>query len=76
MVFRKRGRSRQHDESLERVDNFNYLGTVFSNNGKFSSNQQILVGKALKAMNCLLYNLKMFDFTADCKCQLFDAFVS
>ena len=82
MVFRKRGRLRQHeqwsynDESLEIVDNFNYLGTVFSNNGKFPSNQQMLVGNALKAMNCLLYNSKTFDFTAKCKCQLFDAFVS
>jgi len=36
----------------------------------------MLVGKALKAMNCLLYNLKTFDFTAKCKCKLFDAIVS
>ena len=82
MVFRKRGRLHQHKqwsynyESLEIVDNLNYLGTVFSNNGKFSSNQQMLVGKALNAMNCLLYNVKTFDFTAKCKCQLLDAFVS
>ena len=67
MVFRKRGRLRQHeqwsynDESLEIVDTFKYLGTVFSNNGKFSSNQQMLVDKALKSMNCLLYNLETFD---------------
>ena len=81
-VFRKRGRLRQHeqwsynDESLERVDNVNCLETGFISNGKFSSNQQRLVGKVLKAMNCLLYNLKTFDFTANCKCQLFDAFSS
>ena len=79
VVFRKRGRLRQHEQwsyNDESLETFNYLGTVYSNNGKFSSNQQMLVGKALKAMNCLLYNLKTFDFTAKCKCQLFDAFVS
>ena len=65
LVFRKRGRLRQHeqwsynDESLEIVDTFNYRGTVFSNNGKWSSNEQSLVAKALKAMKCLLYNVKI-----------------
>ena len=68
LVLRKRGRLRQHeqwsysDERLEIVDTFNYRGTVFSNNGKWSSNQQMLVAKALKAMKCLLYNLKITFF--------------
>ena len=41
MVFRKRGRLRQHeqwsynDERLEIVDNFNYLGTVLVTMGSF-----------------------------------------
>ena len=53
MVFRHEQWS-YNDESLERVDNVNCLETVFISNGKFSSNQQRLVGKVLKAMNCLL----------------------
>jgi len=36
------------------VDNFNYLGTVFSYNGSSKVNQDILVGKGLKALNVLL----------------------
>ena len=59
MVFRKRGRLLQdenwtYDEKvLEVVDSFNYLGTVFSFNGKFSEKDDFLVGKALKL--CQLY---------------------
>lgn len=82
MVFRKRGPLRvnerwiYNDIQLEVVDTFNYLGVVFDYNGNFSHNTQMLVGKALKAMNCLLTNTKDFDFTPKTMCSLFDSFVS
>ena len=63
-VFRKRG-GLLNSESwayngtpLEVVNNFNYSGTVFNYTGTFVLNQETLVGKRLKAINCLLYNLK------------------
>lgn len=43
---------------LEVVDSFNYLGTVFNYTWNFALNQEMLVGKGLKALNCLLYNTK------------------
>ena len=68
VVFRKRG-GLLNDESwtyngrnLEVVSNFNYLGTVFNYTGNFALNQETLVGKGLKAMNCLLHNTKRYSF--------------
>ncbi|XP_052255506.1 uncharacterized protein LOC127861165 [Dreissena polymorpha] len=81
MVFRKRGRLRQNEawtydgQIIETVDNFNYLGTVIHYTGSFTFNQEHLVGKALKAMNTLLYKCKMYDLKPKTLCQLFDAFV-
>ena len=81
MVFRKRGRTRQNEawtyngHSIEVVDNFNYLGTVINYTGSFTLNQEHLVGKALKAMNTLLYKCKEYDLKPKIFCQLFDAFV-
>jgi len=42
--------------NVEVVDSFNYLGTVFIYNGKFALNNDFIIGKALKALNVLLYN--------------------
>ena len=82
MVFRKRGRLLQdenwtYDEKvLEVVDSFNYLGTVFSFNGKFSVNDDFLVGKALKVMSALLKHCRNVPLKPKSLCQLFDSFVS
>ena len=57
------------------VNNFNYLGTVFNYTGTFVLNQETLVGKGLKALNCLLYNVKRYPLKPKLICQLFDAFV-
>ena len=43
---------------MEVVDNFNYLGTVFKYNGNFAFNNDFIFGKALKALNVVLYNCK------------------
>ena len=62
VVFRKRGGLLNNESwtykgvNLEVVNNFNYLGTVFNYTGTFVLNQETLVGKGLKALNCLLFN--------------------
>ena len=67
MVFRKRGGLRNNEswtykgDNHEVVNNFNYLGTVFNYTGNFALNQETLVGKGLKALNCLLYNTKKYE---------------
>ena len=48
---------------LEIVDNFSYLGTVSNYTGNYTLNQEMLVGKGLKALNCLLYNTKICSET-------------
>ena len=55
MVFRKRGELKWDEKwtyngiGVEVVDSFNYLGTLLSYNGHFSSFYEYLVGKSLKA---------------------------
>ncbi|XP_052260175.1 uncharacterized protein LOC127864540 [Dreissena polymorpha] len=81
MVFRKRGGLKQNEKwayngnDIEVVDNFNYLGTVLNYTGSFKSNQEHLIGKALKAMNTLLIKCHDFDIKPKILCQLFDSFV-
>ena len=81
MVFRKRGRLKENEKwsyngnDIEVVDNFNYLGTVLNYTGSFKLNQEHLVGKALKALNTLLFKCNEFDIKPKIFCQLFDAFV-
>jgi len=79
MVFRKRGCLRQNEtwtyDGHNIENNFNYLGTVINNTGSFTLYQKYLAGKALKAMNTLLYKCKMYDLKPKILCQLFDAFV-
>ena len=82
VVFRKRGRTFENERwtyngnVLEVVNDFNYLGVVFNYTGSFGLNQQTLSGKALKAMNILLQNIRAYDFSPRTLCQLFDAFVA
>ena len=57
------------------MDNFNYLGPAFSYNGYFKVNQDIIVGKGVKALNVLLINLKKYNIKPSNKCQLFDSLV-
>ena len=66
VVFRKRGGLLNNESwtykgvNLEVVNNFNYLGAVFNYTGTFVLNQETLVGKGLKALNCLLFNTKKY----------------
>jgi hypothetical protein len=81
MVFRNRGPLKNNekwyynDNSLETVENFNYLGVVFNYTGSFTLNNQYVTGKALKAMSVLLRNISKYDVTANIAMQLFDSFV-
>jgi hypothetical protein len=67
MVFRKRGgllpteKWTYNGQHIEVVNDFNYLGTVFNYTGNYALNQEHLVGKALKALNVLLYKCKDYD---------------
>ena len=81
MVFRKRGPLKRNEKwfynnvLVESVNEFNYLGTIFSHNGRFISNVKTLAGKGIKALNVLLANLKQFNFSPKTCCQLFDSLV-
>ena len=61
--------------NVEVVDGFNYLGTVFKYSSNFALNNDFIIGKALKALNVLLYNCKRYPMKPNVLCQLFDAFV-
>ena len=81
VVFRKRGPLRRNESwtydniSIEVVNDFNYMGTVFTYTGSFLLNQKMLADKALKAMNVLCNKTRSFDFDISTLFQLFDAFV-
>ena len=81
VVFRKRGGLKDDDSwtyngvSLEVVNDFNYLGTVFNYTDSFALNQEMLIGKGLKALNFLFVNTKTYALTPKVMCQLFDSFV-
>jgi hypothetical protein len=68
--------SKFKNQNILLVDNFNYLGNVFNYTGSFTLNQEYLVGKAIKALNVLLFNLKQAPVEFNTSLQLFDAFVS
>ncbi|XP_052807677.1 uncharacterized protein LOC128236681 isoform X2 [Mya arenaria] len=82
MVFRKRGgllpseHWTYNGQSIEVVNDFNYLGTVFNYTGNYALNQEHLTGKALKALNVLLCKCREYDLKPKILCQLFDAFVA
>ena len=70
MVFKKGGRLRQNmrflynNNVLEIVDNFTYLGFVFSSGGSFSKTFDSLCGQSLKAIFKLRqYMSKFYNIT-------------
>ena len=81
IVFRKRGGIKQNEhwnvglDLLEIVEQFNYLGTVFSSNGKFVYNEEYIAGRAQKSLNFFLKNASKLQLTVKTLCQLFDSFV-
>lgn len=63
MFYRNRGNIRADkvwrfgNHSLDIVDKFNYLGTVFNYTGSFNANLETIVGKALRVLNVLVRNI-------------------
>ena len=57
------------------IDRYIDFGKVFKYTGSFVLNQETLVGKGLKALNCLFYNIKKYSLSPKVMWQLFDAFV-
>ena len=81
VVFRRGGKIKQGEKwsyknkTLEIVNAFNYLGVVFKYTGSFVENSKCAYGKALKAMNVLLANVRKYELNPRTCMQLFDAFV-
>lgn len=60
---------------LDRVDNFKYLGIVFSYNGSFTACQKALVIQAQKAMYSILSKVRRLHLPIDLTFHLFDTVV-
>jgi len=81
LIKRKRGRLTNDDvwtyggNTIDDVDDFNYLGTVFHYTGNFSRNTEHIVGKSLKALNFVLNKSKSIPLKPKTLLQLFDSFV-
>ena len=81
VVFRKRGKIKENEKwwyggkSIEIVDKFNYLGTVFYYTGNFSNNFEFIQGKALRALNVFMFKIKDYGLSPDITIELFDSFV-
>ena len=81
MVFRKGGRLSNNEQwfyngvTLEIVNQFNYLGLVFTSGGSFMQATKTLSGKALGAMCSLLSVTRNMEVPINIMLNLFDSFV-
>ena len=81
MVFRKDGRLSYNEHwfyngiELEIVNQFNYLGLVFTPGGSFMQATKTLSGKALRAMCSLLSITRNMEVPLNIMLNLFDSFV-
>ena len=81
MVFRKGGRLSNNEQwfyngvTLEIVNQFNYLGLVFTSGGSFMQATKTLSGKALRAMCSLLSITRNMEVPLNIMLNLFDSFV-
>ena len=64
------------NERLTVVDEFQYLGTIFSRKGNFGRNKARLVQQARKAMFYVLRKARKLSLPIDILLQLFDAMVA
>ena len=62
-------------QELSVDDNFVYLGTTFSYNGRFTSNNQRLFDQARKAMFSVLKKSRKLQLPVDIQLQMFDTLV-
>ena len=61
---------------IEKVNTFNYLGLVFTNNGSFQNALKTLAGKAARAMSYLLQITRHKEIPLKIMINLFDSFVA
>ena len=61
--------------NLEIVNNFNYLGIIFTRTGNFSLTKTNLADKALKAMYEVLKMGRMYKLSIKCLLDLFDKMI-
>ena len=61
---------------IEKVNTFNYLGLVFTNNGSFQNALKTLAGKAARAMSDLLQITRHKEIPLKIMINLFDSFVA
>ena len=81
LIFKK-GRLRKNtkftykEECLEIVNNFKYLGVIFTVGGSFNTTFEALYGQALKSL-CMLkfYMVKFPSMSISHKCELFDKLI-
>ena len=64
-----------NDTHVEVVDEFKYLGVVFSKNNSFKENIKQLYDKAVRAMYGVLSKCRKHNLSIDCKLDLFDKIV-
>lgn len=62
-------------EPLEIVNEYKYLGIIFSRYGSFINTKKYLAGKATKAIYGVLKKTRMFNLSIDCQLDLFDKIV-
>ena len=65
-----------NNERLTVVDEFQYLGIIFSRKGNFGRNKARLVQQARKAMFYVLRKARKLSLPIDILLQLFDAMVA
>jgi hypothetical protein len=65
-----------NNERLTVVDEFQYLGTIFSRKGNFGRNKARLVQQARKAIFYVLRKARKWSLPIDILLQLFDAMVA
>ena len=82
VVFKKGGALGHRDhwfyggQEVEIVNQFTYLGVVFSSGGSFMQNSKTLAGKALRAMHQLWQLLKEVEYPVHICFNLFDSLVA
>lgn len=62
-------------EPLEIVNEYKYLGIIFSRYGSFINTEKYLAEKATNAMYGVLKKARMFNLSIDCQLDLFDKIV-
>ena len=65
-----------HGENISVVDDFVYLGVIFTHNGTFAKHKHHLLEQARKAMFSVLRKTKKLNLPVDMQLQMFDAMVA